>query len=311
MADVIIRGYQPDDEPALLALWEEALPLDAIDAATFRAKVLADANFDPDWLLLAETDGVLDGFLLAIIRREPFAGVGLEPQRGWITAFGVRPEARGRGLGTALLDSALGLFAAAGRESVAIAPYVPNYFVPGVDESAYADGLAWLLRRGFEVVSRPLSMDANLVNLDFAPYIARRAELARSGTEVRALAEGEEPALFDFLAASQPPDWLRAARELLSRPGGCEQVVVAVEAGRVVGYCQFAGEHFGPFGVAAEQRGRGLGTLLLATALQTMRRRGLHNAWVLWTCDDAADRVYRRFGFGETRRFAVVRRRLG
>jgi len=310
MSGPTIRGYRPNDQETLLDLWEAALPLDAIDAAAFRRRVLADPNVDSDWLLVADDGSGLLGFLLAIIRREPLPGVGLEPERGWITAFGVRPDARRRGIGTALLDAALGLFAAAGRQTVSIAPYVPGYFVPGVDEAAYGEGLAYLLRRGFEVVSRPLSMDANLVTFDFGPYAARRAALAGRGIEVRGLRVEETPALLGFLAASQPADWLRAARDLLARPDGHEQIIVAVAAGEVLGYCQFEGEHFGPFGVRAERRGQGLGTVLLATALQAMRRRGHHNAWVLWTSDDAAERVYRRFGFAETRRFAVCRRRL-
>ena len=45
-----IRGYIYQDEGALVAAWNEALPLDQIDEATFRRKVLLDPNFDPDWL---------------------------------------------------------------------------------------------------------------------------------------------------------------------------------------------------------------------------------------------------------------------
>ena len=59
-----------------------------------------------------------------------------------------------------------------------------------------------------------------------------------------------------------------------------------------------------------ELQGRGIGTALLATCLQTMRRRGLHTAFVLWTSDETAERVYGRFGFTGTRRFAVLRRAL-
>ncbi|MBI2299930.1 MAG: GNAT family N-acetyltransferase [Armatimonadetes bacterium] len=311
---MVIRGYRPADEAALLALWSAALPLDAVDAGTLRRKVFCDPSFHADWLLLAQRDGELLGFLLALIRREPFPGVGLEPERGWITAFGVRPEARRQGVGGRLLGEALELFREAGRTSVSIAPYVPCYFVPGVDVKAYAEGLAFLEKRGFEVVSRPLSMDANLVTFDFGPYRERRARLAGQGVVVRALAPAETPAFLAFLAEQMPPDWVRHARELLSDAArglaGYDQVTVAAEGDALLGYCQFGGEHFGPFGVRAERQGQGIGTVLLATALETMRARGLHHAWVLWTSDETAARVYTRFGFTETRRFAVLRRGL-
>jgi predicted GNAT family acetyltransferase len=48
----------------------------------------------------------------------------------------------------------------------------------------------------------------------------------------------------------------------------------------------------------------------MVKCLQTMRRKGLHNAWVLWTSEETAQKVYSRFGFKETRRFTILRKRL-
>ncbi len=314
MSDFTIRSYRGDDEAALLATWNAALPLDPVDAQTFRRKVLLDPNFDPAWLLVAEAGDVLCGFCLCLIRRMPMAGGDLEPERGWITAFGVHPACRSLGLGAALLHEAEGLFRGAGRSEVLIAPYTPNYFSPGVDEAAYAPGLAFLRGRGYETISRPLSMDANIVALDCTPHLCRAHGLLSRGIAVRPLEAADIPAFLGFLQAHMPPDWLRHGRELLTAASlghAClEQVTVAVLAGEVVGYCMHEGEHFGPFGVRSDVQGGGIGTVLMATALQSMRARGLHNAWVLWTSDEAAERVYARFGFRESRRFAVLRKAL-
>ena len=309
---VSLRPYRCSDERSLLALWNAALPHDPIDAQTLRRKVLLDPNFDPARLLVAEVEGRLAGFCLCLIRRVPMEGGGLEPERGWITAFGVAPEVRRQGLGSALLERALELFRSAGRSEVSIAPYVPNYFVPGVDESHYAEGLAFLQGCGFEVVSRPLSMDASIVLFDYAPFQAREDGLREEGIEVRSLRAHEMPLLLTFLREHTSPDWLRDARELLTDTtrglATAAQFTVAVTDGQIVGYCQFRGEHFGPFGVREDLRGRGIGTVLLAKCLETMKTHGLHNAWVLWTSDETAERVYSRFGFRETRRFSVLRR---
>jgi GNAT superfamily N-acetyltransferase len=314
MAKVTIRPYRWSDEAALVEAWCAALPLDLVDAATFRRKVLLDPNFDPAGLLVADDGGELAGICLGLVRRVPFEGVGLEPERGWITAFGVRPELRRQGFGSALLEAGLARFRNGGRSQVLLAPYLPNYFVPGVDAAAYADGLAFLTKRGFQVTSRPLAMDASLVTLDLSPYLAREAALRDQGIEVRRLRLEEIPRLLEFLAATMPGDWLRHARELLHDAvrgkGDPEPFVAALAGGRMVGYCQHEAEHFGPFGVAEGWQGRGIGTVLLARCLELMRRKGLHNAWVLWTSDEAAARVYSRFGFTETRRFAVLRREL-
>lgn len=311
---VKVRGYRSHDEGQLLALWNVALPYDPIDRRTFHRKVLLDANFDPDRLLVAEVEGQLVGFCLGLVRRVPMEKVGLEPERGWITAFGVHPTWRGQGVGTMLLERALRWFQETGRSEVLISPYTPNYFVPGVDERHYADGLAFFRRHGFEVIARPLSMDANIVLFDATPYAEREERLREQGIEVRTLRPQEVPDLMAFLKAHMPGDWVRHARDLLlditKGLGDYDQFLIAVADGEIVGYCQFEGEHFGPYGVRSDMQGRGIGTVLMARCLQTMRRKGLHHAWVLWTSDETARKVYSRFGFQETRRFAILRKRL-
>lgn len=309
-----IHGYKSDNEVGLLSVWNEALPFDTIDRHIFHRKVLLDPNFDPDWLLVAEMDGQIVGFCLCLIRRVPMDKVGMEPERGWITAFGVHPKWRKSGVGTMLLERAMQLFRDANRTEVLISPYTPNYFVPGVDERNYADGLAFLRKHGFEIISRPMSMDANIVLFDYAPYAEREARLREQGIEVRQMNPNEVTALIQFLKAHMPGDWVRHARDLLTDItkglGSYDQFIIAIADGEIVGYCQFENEHFGPYGVRGDMQGKGIGTVLMAKCLQMMRQKGLHNAWVLWTSDEAAQKVYSRFGFRETRRFSILRKRL-
>ena len=311
---IAVRGYRGTDETSLVAAWNTALPGDPVDARVFRRKVLLDPNFLAEHLLVAEAEGQVAGFCVCVMRQVPLEGAGLEPERGWITAFGVRPSRRGQGVGSALLDRALALFRNAGRESVAIAPYAPNYFVPGVDVARYAEGLGFLEKRGFSQVAEAISMDANIVLLDTAPWLQPEPALAEQGIHIRALRPHEAPEFLAFLAAHMPGDWVRHARELLldcTRGLASEtQFTVALCHGELVGYCQFEGEHFGPFGVREDMQGQGIGTVLLARCLETMRQAGHHNAWVLWTSEDTAQKVYNRFGFRETRRFAILRRDL-
>ncbi len=311
---VKVRGYKSSDERQLLAVWNVSLPYDPIDQRTFHRKVLIDPNFEPDWLLVAEVDGKIVGLCLCLIRRMPMEKVGMELERGWITAFAVHPEWRHKGIGTALIERAMELFSDANRSEILISPYTPNYFVPGVDERNYAVGLDFLLKRGFEIIARPISMDANIVLFDYGSYAEREQKLRGQGIEVRNLQPHEIPDLMAFLKAHMPSDWVRHARELLlditKGLGDYDQFVVAWHKGEIVGYCQFEGEHFGPYGVRSDMQGRGIGTVLMAKCLETMRRKGHHNAWVLWTSEETAQKVYNRFGFKETRRFAVLRKRI-
>jgi GNAT superfamily N-acetyltransferase len=76
----------------------------------------------------------------------------------------------------------------------------------------------------------------------------------------------------------------------------------------VLGFAHHLNERFGPIGVSAAERGRGLGHLLMFRTLAAMREQGFRSAWFLWSDDATARRLYDCAGFQERRRFAVLRK---
>jgi ribosomal protein S18 acetylase RimI-like enzyme len=312
---VVIRAYRGADEAALLRLWNGSLTHDPIDAATLRTRVLLDPNFRPDGLLVAEAEGALVGFVLGLTRQTPLFLQGLEPERGWITAFGVRPDRRRAGIGRQLFAARLADFAAAGRRQVEIAPYTPNYFIPGVDVDAYAPAVHFLETSGWRTIATPISMRAELTGWQLpTEVIAIEQKMAAAGLAVRPVTAADLPALMPFIAETFGWDWYRFAQEhLLTLFGpGADDIcfLVAVQGERIVGYCQQRRERFGPFGVDPAMRGQGIGRVLLLRCLAEMRAKGFHCAWFLWTGQNAA-RLYERVGFRTVRRFAVMQHRPG
>lgn len=311
---VSVRGYHPEDEAGVVAVWNAALWADPINPATWRAKVLLDPNFDPEGCLVVETDGHVRGFLLSMFRRVPFFEDGLQPDQAWITAFGVHPSWQGRGLGGVLLGAALERLRRLGRTTVAVSPYVPNYFTPGVDVEAYAPGVDFLTRHGFEVVERPLSMRAELTGFRTPEPIEQVAERLRAeGIAIRAAEPFDIVPVLEFIPRHFTWDWHREASGVFADlfTGDPRQVsmMVAVRDGDVLGYAEHRAERFGPFGVDPGLRGQGIGRVLLAATLTEMRKKSYHAAWFLWTGDDAA-RLYAQCGFHEVRRFAVLQAAL-
>lgn len=311
---VTIRPYRGADEAALLALWNATLIHDRIDAARFRCQVLLDANFDPAGLLLAEVGGRLAGFLLSIARQVPQFRQGLEPELAWITAFGVDRQRQRQGVGRRLFDAALERFAGQGRRRVLISPYTPNYFTPGVDVDAYPAALAFLQGSGWQVISQPISMQADLTGFQVpAEVAALGATLAHQGIAVRPVQAADLPALMPFIVQHFGWDWFRFAQDYLLQcfgPGSDEICfLVATRGQEIVGYCQQRRERFGPFGVDPAQRGQGIGRLLLFRCLDAMLAKGFHCAWFLWTGSNAA-RVYRQAGFRQVRQFAILERTI-
>src|SRR5579871_1751824 len=315
MSEIPLTTYQPEDLEAVVALLRRALPAEPITTPRFARIVLLDPNFAPSGTFVARQGEEVCGFLLALARQRPLEDAPLETDRGWITLFAVAEEARGQGIGGALLNAAEGWLRQRGRTTVWISPYAPGYWTPGVDEAAYPAGLAFLQRRGYETVTRPRSMDASLVGWRPPEWAAEReAALKPMGVRFEPFTPPHIGPLLDFLRREFPGDWQRHVRETLHailagrRPA--EELLLAMEGGAVIGFAQSEGERFGPFGVGAGERGRGVGAVLLFQALDGMRARGLHNAWFLWTNDATADRLYRSAGFRETRRYAVLRKDL-
>jgi mycothiol synthase len=311
---VTIRPYRGDEEAALIALWNAAMTHDRITPTVFRTRVLLDLNFNPEGLLVAECEGRLVGFVLSLARQVPQFLDGLQPDTSWITAFGVDPEFRGRGIGRALFERALARLAGLGKKEVLISPYTPNYFIPGVDVAAYTAAIAFLHAGGWQTRDEPISMRVETTGFQIPEAIrARQEALAAEGYEIRPVTAADLPELMAFIARHFGWDWVRFAQDyLLELFGpGSDQVcfLVATHNGRIAGYCQQRRERFGPFGVDPDLRSLGIGRVLLFRCLEDMLAKGFHSAWFLWTGRDAA-RLYGSAGFKEVRQFAVMRKML-
>jgi RimJ/RimL family protein N-acetyltransferase len=116
----------------------------------------------------------------------------------------------------------------------------------------------------------------------------------------------------DGIAAEPPVDVERRA-EIWN----IERSLVAVEEGAIIGEISILESSFG-YGeigmmVAANRRGRGVGTALLVGAIDRARARGLHKLTLsVFPHNEAAIALYRKFGFVEEgRRVEHMRRASG
>ena len=105
------------------------------------------------------------------------------------------------------------------------------------------------------------------------------------------------------------PAWKAAAR-IATYGDPPTRLFAAVEKGMVIGFSHYDNERFGPIGVAASQRGRGLGQVLMYRTLAAQRDAGFRAAWFLWSDDKTAAKLYNGAGFREVRRFALLRKEL-
>jgi mycothiol synthase len=313
-AGTVLRHFREGDDDLLVGLWNQTLLRDPISTALFRRQTLLNPNFRPEGCLLAEAGGTAVGFALAMAPRVAGLHAGVAGS-GRIVGLGVLPDARRQAIGTALLEAALRFLEASGCARVSVAAH--EYYAAGVDRDAYAEGIAFLTKRGFRAVGEATAMGRELYDLAWpADVRAAEARLRADGIEVRYFEPRFTYALAKYFRA-EFQDWVEFFTRKLDAGHGLDEMVIAVDVaadraggGRVVGYCQHLdADHVGPFGVAAAYRNRGIGSVMLYRLLDAMRRKGYRFAWFGET--GRARPYYERAGFHVTRVYTILRRELG
>lgn len=306
-----IRSYQTNDFDSVIRLWNQVLTRDPISEYRFQLKVLADPNFDPEGCAIAEKDGEVIGFCLGIVRKEPLERIGLQENLAWITFMAVKPSEQRQGVGTALLQHVEAYVAAHKREWIFVSPYVPNYFIPGVDVDAYASGHAFFLRHGYIQHSEVFGMGREILDLMTPESIHEQiANLKAEGIDLMTLQPRYTYSLLNFLRREFPGDWAPVIVDKIKLGGKNDEVVIAVRNDEVLGYAQYEGEHFGPFGVSAELRSKGVGAILFYRVIELMKEKGYHNVWLAWTGGDAKRFYEEKAGLHALRHHAILKKQF-
>jgi GNAT superfamily N-acetyltransferase len=229
-----------------------------------------------------------------------------------IRVLAVRPDARGRGIGGALLEACDAAARAGGQASLRTLDEPGNYLAPGIDERN-ALAIGWLERRGWH--RRPDVRENVLIDVRGNPRVsaARAGELARAaaarGYVVRR-ARVDECALLAAVRAEFGGAWPFE----LERAFGFDPPGVHV-ALRNSAYCAFAAHDgnnrglgwFGPTGTWPAHRGQGLGEALLVACLVDVASHH-ERCEVAWIGPRAFyDKVA---GIAAERRFVVLSREL-
>lgn len=310
MAAFSLRHFEGCDLEQVVGIWNQTLRRDPTDVGRFSRWLLGDDNYRPgpdSGFVVAVKAGQVVGFARAIVRYWPNDRLGLEPEDGWITVLAVHPEHQRGGIGRALLANAIDYLRGKGRRRIwacGNTGSAPGYVFPGVDRDAYAGGLHLFTKAGFVVDHEPVAMSRETIDFDVARFHAEAWAKGKDIT-IETLSPVRTQDFLLFMAESFPGDWNIAARQQI-RSGRLHEVLIARRGETIVGYCQWEGEHFGPFGVAAAERKAGIGAKLFVEAVRRIRAADGRSVWFNWA-DDAPARFYSRFGLAPTRRFAILR----
>jgi ribosomal protein S18 acetylase RimI-like enzyme len=309
-----VRTFRPIDLAAVVQVLSSSMSMDATSPDRFTRQVLLDPNFRAEGAIVAELDGEIVGFMLAIARQVPLENAAPDFDRGYITLAGVAPAARRRGVGSAMLEAAERFLLQQSRSTVMVSPYAPGYFNCGVDVANYEPALRMFSKHGYKEVYRPIAMEIPLWRLETPGWLhAKLADLHKSGVTIQPFENQWAVPVLEFTATEFAGDWVRVYRQTMAQitqGEHADRVILAHDGMRVLGVSHYEGERFGPIGVAREERGRCIGQGLMYATLHAQRSRGMKTAWFMWSDDATAAKLYAPAGFRVIRRFALLRKDL-
>lgn len=314
LENITIKPFQSGYLEGVVDLLNAELHADKISTTDFQHKVLLDPNFRTEGAPVARYGDRIVGFMLGLTRKHPLEDAAPDFNKGWLTLMAVDKDFQRQGIGSRLLDYVLSYLQSERADTVLVSPYAPNYFLPGVDEAAYPGAIGFLGKHGFSTIYRPLSMEISLIDYKTPNWVIEKERILNTeGILFYTFKPDCMLLLLEHLRLEFPGDWQRLVRETIARiidgVASSNQLFLAMKDGRSIGFCRHEGERFGPFGVAARERGRGIGEILLHKCLGNMKAGGVYRAWFMWT-DDRAAKLYARAGFKEIRRFSVMQREI-
>jgi len=299
-----VRPFEGKDFGQVVELWNNSLHADKTSPELFRYRTILQPSYDPNLCLVAEEQGKVLGFAFAVPARET----------AHINALFVAEDHRRKGIGSKLVEQLSTAAADRGLKKLVFSGG-PRYLVPGVDWVACPGALEFFTSAGFKEVSREsVAMARSLMGYKMPPEVMKLEEkLRKEGYAFTQLDEEHVLPLLQFLAR-EFPGWDNDARVTLEASlKNLDLFIIALKEGEIVGYCQIATdgliEHFGPFGVVANLRNRGIGAVIFNKCLKLMQTKGARNAWFLWGGGRNCT-FYARHGMREMRRFAIMSREL-
>lgn len=278
---VDIRELSESDLPTIRGLTNRCLSRDAITDASIRRITFGDPNFSTSLTAVATEGGTIVGFMLGARRtKSPEEVVDAQKELGWIKLFCVSQQQRRKGIASLMLRKLEEKFKDNGVKSIRLCDYPAWTLFSGVD-LMYEDAIAFLLAEGFRKTGEKVDYEIDLLDFHVPGTVSA---VGLDGVTVRKARIDERERLSRWAAEVFSPFWGYEVSEAFKFPQ--PKLWIAEEGAKVIGFSEYSAlepHWFGPIGVDADFRKKGLGSVLLFKCLASMREEGQRLAVIPWT----------------------------
>ena len=298
---VLIRPFNPNlDTAALPPLWQAALgDTWPMRADLLRRQLTEHRFYRGDDHLVAIADGRIVGFVGTQVDR--WEGVPDSKRGGGISVVVVHPDWQRRGIGARLHEAALAQLRREGVQELRLGGGGAYRFWPGIPTDL-PEAYEFFAACGWPLDPEQRSCDLVRDLADYHTQSAMHARLAQEDVSVRPARQDEvdDVLAFEF---EHFPGWA-AGFVYMAELGDFQNMLVAVDAEKgIVGtlmlhtpssrwltanitWKTLLGDTLGGIsavGVAASERGRGIGIGMVAVGSEVLRERGVGHCHIDWT----------------------------
>lgn len=292
-----IRMYNPADFNAVLNIMVRSHHLDDITEAILIEKIDGDPSFNQEMTMVAETNGIIAGFMQGVIRDVRGEKIA------YIKLMGVLPEFRRIGLARAMYEKLEEQAAKEGADCIRIYDVVMNYLMPGIDPR-YTAALCFAERMGFSRFTDTSNLHARL-DRNWNTETAEK-KLEKDGITVCRAGKDNHESLMNFIDTHFDLWRHEVSVAFQNDP---VSIHVAVQNDQVKAFSAHSANNtgtgwFGPMGTHPDLRGKGVGSILLKRCLDDLKKAGHGYAIIPWVgpisfyshfCDAVVERVFWRY----------------
>lgn len=310
-----IINYLPAQFDSIVDMYKNKYPFLVVTKDIFNAKVFNDKNYSNDGFFAATDKSKILGFCLAVKRTTPvISGYPVNSNEGYISLFCVEKDEDTKTVGAELLKAAERYLKSNGVKTVSTG-YFPVYFCQGFEESLNKEYCTLFADNGYSHYGSS-SYALDLKDYKKSEEIEKiKQNLIDEGYYIGPLTKQYEKELCSPELSFSNESWAFELG-LKVKYNDYEQIIIAAKDNRLIGCAPFGdvlsdSGRFGPFGVNPNERGKGIGKVLMQEALCKMKSLNIKTAWMQWVARSGpAHHIYTNAGFKIRNNFSTFQKTL-